>query len=273
MSNVVTLEPNLKGRDFVVGDLHGMFSRLEEAMSLVSFNPKVDRMIALGDLVNRGPESIRCLEFLRQPWFLAVRGSGEDLLMEVYEQGILNFGILAPDLEEARAHWVLTTPDSLMAEIIEAFRKLPVVMQVKAKHYRVGFVHADVPETLSWQSFVEKIEADNPWAISSALGSRVRLQRDNRKGVAGIDRVFVGHALVRGGLCRLGNVIFTNTGAFEAGRPPATYMTLVDVDASDSALEASHLRGLIDIRGDVSTLRLRPLGARQPRPPSVPKPR
>lgn len=50
-----TLDVNRRGRDFIVGDLHGQKALLERALPLVNFDPAADRLIALSDLIDRGP--------------------------------------------------------------------------------------------------------------------------------------------------------------------------------------------------------------------------
>ncbi len=48
------LPQNTNGRDFVVGDLHGSISQLESAMDEIKFDKRVDRMLSVGDLVDKG---------------------------------------------------------------------------------------------------------------------------------------------------------------------------------------------------------------------------
>lgn len=72
---------NLHGRDFVVGDIHGMATALRQALDRVGFDPTVDRLFCVGDLVDRGPEPLACLELLREPWFFATLGNHERMLL------------------------------------------------------------------------------------------------------------------------------------------------------------------------------------------------
>ena len=65
---------NERGRDFAVGDVHGHFSRLQEGLDRLGFDPARDRLFSVGDLVDRGPENEAALEWLAQPWFHAVQG-------------------------------------------------------------------------------------------------------------------------------------------------------------------------------------------------------
>ena len=80
-SGLERLAPNAGGRDFVVGDLHGQWSSLMQALAGVSFDPQHDRLFSVGDLVDRGPDPMACLRMLRKPWFKAVLGNHERLLL------------------------------------------------------------------------------------------------------------------------------------------------------------------------------------------------
>lgn len=73
---------NEKGRDFIVGDLHGCRVDLEVVLLGAGFNPnRGDRLFSTGDLVDRGPNSLGCLKLLRQPWFFSVLGNHEQMLV------------------------------------------------------------------------------------------------------------------------------------------------------------------------------------------------
>jgi serine/threonine protein phosphatase 1 len=73
------------GRDFVVGDLNGCYSLLMRALDSVKFDISKDRLISLGDLIDRGDESQRCLSLLDEPWFLAIKGNHEAMFAKVLE--------------------------------------------------------------------------------------------------------------------------------------------------------------------------------------------
>jgi hypothetical protein len=72
---------NTKGRDFVVGDLHGSLSILEHMLKELNFNELTDRLFSVGDIVDRGPDSLGCLRLLRKSWFHAVMGNHEDMML------------------------------------------------------------------------------------------------------------------------------------------------------------------------------------------------
>jgi len=49
---------------YAVGDIQGCYSVLQRLLERIAFDPATDRLWAVGDLVNRGPESVQTLRFL-----------------------------------------------------------------------------------------------------------------------------------------------------------------------------------------------------------------
>lgn len=84
-----TLPPNIEGRDFVIGDLHGSGDCLIQLLDGIKFDTSVDRLISVGDLVDRGGDSLQCLQLLTEPWFHAVMGNHEQLMLEAFRGGRL----------------------------------------------------------------------------------------------------------------------------------------------------------------------------------------
>lgn len=51
--------------DYLIGDVQGCCDALDALLSKIAFSPSRDRVFVLGDLVNRGPQSLRTLRRLR----------------------------------------------------------------------------------------------------------------------------------------------------------------------------------------------------------------
>lgn len=54
----------MKGRLIAIGDVHGCYEELGELLTVLNPTPD-DKILFLGDLINRGPNSHRCLEIAR----------------------------------------------------------------------------------------------------------------------------------------------------------------------------------------------------------------
>lgn len=86
------LPANTKGQDFIVGDLHGCLDLLQAELVRIAFDPAADRLLSVGDLIDRGPDSMGCLRLLRELWFFAVRGNHEDMLIDYAYEVVMPYG-------------------------------------------------------------------------------------------------------------------------------------------------------------------------------------
>lgn len=60
---ILRLPSNTKGRDLVIGDIHGHYDDFRRLLDEAEFNPSIDRVLCTGDLVDRGPDSFEeCAE-------------------------------------------------------------------------------------------------------------------------------------------------------------------------------------------------------------------
>jgi hypothetical protein len=85
-------------RTIVVGDVHGCADELESLLERVRFAPG-DRLVMVGDLVARGPDSRRVLELVREAGARSVRGNHEEKLLGWRRDG----GSLGPTHERVAA--------------------------------------------------------------------------------------------------------------------------------------------------------------------------
>lgn len=82
MNRVLRLPRNTAGRDFIAGDIHGCYGLLDRALEVVGFDAQRDRLIVTGDLVDRGPEPMRALDYLARDWFHSVMGNHDFFFAE-----------------------------------------------------------------------------------------------------------------------------------------------------------------------------------------------
>jgi bis(5'-nucleosyl)-tetraphosphatase (symmetrical) len=92
---------------YAVGDLQGCLDPLERLLEQVRFDPAVDRLWLVGDLVNRGPDSTGCLRFVRGlgPAAVTVLGNHDLHLLA------LRAGVRSPRPRDT-LHEVLRHPDA-----------------------------------------------------------------------------------------------------------------------------------------------------------------
>lgn len=84
---ILRLSPNLNGRTFVTGDIHGSYSCVVRFLEEIGFNFENDRLICAGDLVDRGPDNEACLKLLFEPWFFCTKGNHEQLMEDWFTDG------------------------------------------------------------------------------------------------------------------------------------------------------------------------------------------
>lgn len=240
---VLTLLENTVGRDFVVGDIHGAFGLVIQAMHAVQFDPSADRLFAVGDLIDRGPESHRVLEFLAQPYVYSIRGNHEDELLKLYEDGLPDDAVLAVACRFNGLQWWLDVAHEKRIKILEALSKLPLAIELQTPRGTVGFVHADIPHGMSWGAFRRALLDGDQRTRETCLWGRSRIQARDQTGVPGIGRIFVGHTPDWRGVQRYGNVFAIDSAACfaQSGRIPEGHLSLVDVLMRTSSLTAPRL--------------------------------
>jgi Calcineurin-like phosphoesterase len=67
-----------KSRLIIVGDVHGCLDELKSLLHLCSYCEENDKLIFVGDLVNKGPSSAGVVKFVRSIGAQCVRGNHDD---------------------------------------------------------------------------------------------------------------------------------------------------------------------------------------------------
>lgn len=217
IGSVERLARNTAGRDIIVGDVHGCFTLLRAALDRIAFDSSAgDRLIHVGDLVDRGPESESVLEWLAQPWVHAVRGNHEDMAI-CWPSG----GIDWIDYADNGGSWMITLDRDTQHEIAGSLSALPIAIELETPAGLVGIVHAECPFP-SWQEFVGLLKDEDlsndrrQEAVSLALWSRTRIEMEISSRVEGVVAVVVGHAPLRQPATH-GNHIYIDTMGWTGG--------------------------------------------------------
>jgi len=235
MSKIESFSANTQGIDYLCSDIHGHFSLLERRLTEVGFDASKDRLFSLGDLIDRGDESQQALAYLRQPWFHAIMGNHELMLMKAY----------ASDDSEVYEWWYYWGGDwsgsltkEQLAKYYAAFRRLPVAIELALRDGRtIGLVHAQLPNRVSWNRVRDQLsripqDACNPdeyqadgvkpkdiaemiWAKNQLYGSEK--ERSKIQPVQDIDHVFHGHSIVYIKPETITNRTFMDLGSYETG--------------------------------------------------------
>ncbi|MFT0213791.1 metallophosphoesterase [Pseudomonas sp. F1_0610] len=213
---------NRSGRDFIVGDIHGAFSKLKACLDEIHFNSEVDRLFSVGDMVDRGAESHKVTKWLKKPWFFAVRGNHEQLVIDSF----LYAGQARKHHQTHGGEWFYREPPEKRSMIVNRLAKLPLLIELETDQGAIGIVHADCPIN-NWQDLKQEVlpPSPNQTLIQACQWSRSRVRNAIDQPISGIHRIIIGHTVVEQPV-QLSNVICIETAGWREGRQ----FTLLDAN-------------------------------------------
>lgn len=210
---------------FYVGDLQGQYSDLMRCLDGLSFDPSKDLLVSCGDIIDRGAESMLCLELIEQPWFTTVIANHE--LMAIHA---MNDGFDGP----AHARWLANgggwfealnrmqreRVSSLLECLVSDYRPC-IEMLVKPQSQVVGIVHAGIPSGLTWSMLkAETLSNDD---LHRYITTRVHKQSEIAAAFntnpEELDMLIVGHNVISHEAPYIqGKVVFSDTGSCKGGK-------------------------------------------------------
>lgn len=205
---LLRLPVNERGRDFVVGDVHGLTSQLLMQLRELGFDFSVDRLICTGDLIDRGPESMQALDLLEQPWFFSVLGNHEVLMLSALKYANSNDRMVWLN---NGGDWIASAPSALWPQWFDRLEALPLAIEVVSRSgRRYGVVHADYP-LADWRAF-DRLADDE---VQRCVWSRRHFDARAEHVVAGVDVLIHGHSVTPDAvLLELGNRWYIEPGAY-----------------------------------------------------------
>lgn len=194
---------------WVVGDLHGCYTLLMNKLDEIGFDTTKDLLISVGDLIDRGSENVECMELITFPWFRAVRGNHEQMMLDgLSEHGNVNhwmangggwFFYLDYDKErqaKALVHKVAELP--LIIELVSGDKKY-VICHADYPHNEYEFGKPVNDEQVIWN----RERVSNAW---DGIGSQI----------TGADEFIFGHTPAKNPL-KYWNQSYIDTGAVFCG--------------------------------------------------------
>ncbi|MHA1017769.1 protein-serine/threonine phosphatase [Enterobacter mori] len=168
---------------WVVSDIHGCYQWLMDALKRRHFNPYEDLLISVGDIIDRGPDCVKCLQLMDEKWFRAVRGNHEQMALDAIENNdfalwMSNGGIWFSALEDKRN----------ALRLLNACRDLPHIIEINCANGLNVIAHADYPAAeYVW---------NKPVSAQRVLWDRDRLMGfmvGKGQGIQGADHFWFGH--------------------------------------------------------------------------------
>ena len=215
---VVALPPNPHGQDYFVGDLHGRYQPLMMQLAEVGFDFTRDRLICVGDLLDRGEQSEQVVALLDQAWFFAVRGNHEQFILDQYEpERIMLNGEYAnhspreihQKMAAFESDWFYALDQRQQQAIAHKLMPLPYALVVPIAGYRIGVCHAAVPSGYSnWADFIEGLALRNTRELT------IRTRKIAQNLAKGKDRVLSGIDYTLHGHCTFAQPLFGQTSGF-----------------------------------------------------------
>ena len=166
---------------YVIGDIQGCFVALTRLLQKIAFDPRHDRLWLVGDLVNRGPQSLEVLRWAKAlgDRVVAVLGNHDLHLLAVAEGFV-------PLHHKDTLGDVLTAPDR--AELLQWLRERPLI------HFEHGWlmVHAGLlPQwtVLRAVELAQEVEAELRGShyrhfLAHMYGNEPRQWREELTGIA-----------------------------------------------------------------------------------------
>lgn len=174
--------PNMEGRDFAIGDLHGAIDTLNMMLKGLGFDPTKDRLFSGGDLIDRGPDSLNCLRKIREPWFFAVKANHEDMAIGAIKGSPIGYAwdwngghwgqasvniARNPDLRKSASEEELE-----LIDLLNEADQLPLMRTITTRSgKKFHLLHAELPSVLSDNNVIVTDEdlADPEFVRSLAL--------------------------------------------------------------------------------------------------------
>ena len=210
MTSILKLTENKNGRDFVVGDIHGHIGLLNELLEVVAFDRDIDRLFAVGDLVDRGPNTADVLRLCLEPWFFSAMGNHELMMLDA----------ICGEFPNAMSCWVMNgggwwsgITEIERKELAVIAQSMPIAIVVGDGVNRFNVLHA---EFLGTDTDLDSAHMLDTHVHMQMLWGRSVVEGKQSPTHGGLSMTYVGHTIVKQP-CTRANHAFIDTGSFLIG--------------------------------------------------------
>jgi len=144
---------------YAVGDIQGCYTSLRQLLDKAGFDPKYDTLWCVGDMVNRGPDSLKTLRFLKK------LGDACVCILGNHDLHLLELAAGAGSYKRDTLRQVMDAPDA--HELIEWLRFRPLFHRHEKKDWCMVHAglhpHWTLGETAKRAAKVEKILRGRTW--------------------------------------------------------------------------------------------------------------
>lgn len=194
---------------YCIGDVQGCLTELESLLKIINYNHNKDSLWFVGDLVNRGPQSLETLRFIKQqPNTKIVLGNHDIHLISFYHDIV--------DFETEHLESIITAKDG--KKLVTWLQKQPLAYY--SREYNCLLTHAGVYPGWGLNSALgyanEAANAlSNKEFLKNMYGNKPKKWDNN---LTGYDRLrFIINAFTRMRFCDLeGNLNFQHSGKIES---------------------------------------------------------
>lgn len=141
-----------KGKRLIfIGDIHGCIDELHALLKKVKYKPGKDHIVALGDMINKGPDSKAVVDYLMDEGASAVRGNHEDPILQFAETFDTGADVEKPvveDIKEETTEFQLAK--SFTRKQLAWLKSLPIILRIGdiAHHGVIVAVHGGMVPTV-----------------------------------------------------------------------------------------------------------------------------
>jgi len=172
-------------RVYVVSDLDANYTNLQDLLDRASFDPKKDRLISLGDVVDRGKDSVQLLQYFKDIGALMVLGNHEHIMLE---------SLVCQNQEAMRiwlqngGRWHLDETAEKLQVLCQWLLKQPLSIVLEYQSHKIGLSHT-LPVDWHWDDLPD----DKLELVSALLWDRERVKKRTHISNNGVDFSIHGH--------------------------------------------------------------------------------